>query len=631
MNTNCLLKFLKRNVVSWTVLITRYVRSGGYSDALWLFSLMQVSGVSPNSFTGVCLLSACTGLGDIWLGRCVHGVLLKSGIEEVHPYVGTSLIHMYAKCFDIDGACRVFHAMSEPGFVTWNAMLSGLVHNRLFRDALRFFSQGTCVPNSVTMLIMASLSNELDSFGLCRCLHGFVVQIGLERDVSVSNSLLDMYTNFGDIDTACLIFERMAIRDLVTWTTMMGAYVLAGHALEALYLFPKAKASGIAPDVVSMVNLLAACGILGNLNCVKLIHSQVNTHGFGFYIPLGNSLIAAYSKCRDMDSAKMVFNIMQEKSLVSWTAMISGYVHNGQAAEALWVLHQMVQTKDVDLDSVTLANVLAACSDLASLELCKQLHGFCIRGAFLLDHSVHNALIATYAKCGDARHANIVFDEISGIDTVSLNTIISGLGINGHGEAAITMFKAMLHDMNAKPDIITYLSVLAACSHSGLVKEGLMIFGRMIQVLEPNSEHCACIVDMLARAGQLGEAREIMYGISGEPSLSAWGALLGGCRLSGEVGLAQFVGEQLLELRVDDDDDVCGHVVVLCNVYASAGMFEEAERLRKKLKERGLAKSPGRSLICCTPTFGVAMRTRAPSQTTQWNMENVTGFGSQEI
>ena len=586
----------QRDVVSWSVMIHGYNRNGFRRKSMELFSQMRVSSLVPTSFTMVGVLVSVAGLGDPVLGRCVHGLILKNGID--HDFrVATALLNAYAKCGNVVDSYRVFGQLENPGLVSCSAIVSGFVYNDLFQEAVVLFSQFRrlgLVPNAATVLTLIRACIKLESRLLCESIHGIVVKISLVLDVAVNNSVLDMYSSMLDLDSATRVFEGMEFKDVISWTTMINLLVCLEHASDALVLFLHMRKTGISQDVVVAMNLISACSILGDLRRGREIHAQAIVNGFQSELPLKNSIIAMYSKCGDLDSSRTVFDQTNQKSLVSWTAMILGCVQNGYPRESLNLLIQMRGEETFRLDSVMLIGVLSACSELALLELCQQLHCHAFRAGFPQYRSVQNSLISAYSKCGVMEPAYNVFKEMIYIrDVISWNAIINGYGINGHGEIAVTLFHEMRNGPE-NPDAATYLSVLNACSHSGLLEDGLVIFNQMVEghTIRHSEDHCGCIVDLLARAGCLSDASEFVNRFMEKTGPNSWRALLNGCRLHGNVELAELAARMVYEL----DPGEPGQVVLLSNVYASVERFQDAEALRAGMKKKELIKNPGISL-----------------------------------
>lgn len=587
----------KKDVISWSVMIHGYNRNGFQRKSMELFSQMRVSSLVPTSFTMVGVLVSIAGLGDPLPGRCVHGLIIKNGLDSDFRVV-TALLNAYAKCGNVVESYRVFEQIENPGLVSCSAIISGFVYNGLFQGALVLFNQFRrlgLVPNAATVLTLIRACIVLESRLLCESIHGMVVKLSLVLNVSINNSVLDMYSSMLDLDAARRVFEGMECRDVISWTTMINLLIFLEYASNALILFRHMRNTGIRHDMVVTINLISACAILGDLRSGREIHAQAIVCGFESELPLRNSIMAMYSKCGDLDSSRIVFDQTTRKSLVSWTAMVLGCVQNGYPREALKLLIKMRGQETFCLDSVMLIGVLSACGEIALLELCQQLHCYAFEAGFPQYRLVQNSLISAYSKCGDMEPAYNVFKEMGYIqDLVSWNAIISGYGINGHGETAVALYHEM-RKRRQNPDAATYLCVLNACSHSGLVDDGLVIFNQMVEAhtIRPSEDHCGCIVDLLARAGCLSDASDFMSQYMEKMGPNAWRALLSGCQLHGNVGLAELAARKVHEL----DPGEQGQVVLLSNVYASVGRFQDAEALRESMKKKELIKNPGISLL----------------------------------
>ncbi|KAG9442666.1 hypothetical protein H6P81_018520 [Aristolochia fimbriata] len=585
----------EKNVIVWSVMIHGYARNGCV-ESLKLFSLMQISGLLPNSFTMVAVLVSLRDTKNPKLVHAFHGLIVKSGFEpELH--VGTALLDIYAKSGDIRASCKLFNNLNDPGLVSFSAMIARFVESGLFEESISLFKKLQTLglmPNTVTMLSVIQVAAETECFSLCECLHCYVIKVGMDLNLPVANCILDMYVRLGDLEIATKFFDRMTSKDVISWTTMIGFLVSNQFPTEALALFSQMRSFGSLPDDVTFLNLLSACALLCDLVRGRIIHSWVITSGFWSEISIMNSLVTLYSKCGDLDSAVTSFNSIANKSLVSWTAIISGHVQNGQPREAIEYLRRMRVQLRYNLDSVILVSVIAACAELADLELCSQFHGYAFTAGFFSYNTVQNNLITCYAKCGDLEQAYRVFSEMDHQDIVSWNSIIYGCGVNGEGRAAVDLFHQM-ERCGKEPDSITYLSVLHACSHSGLVNEGLAVFSKMaggekIRVL---GEHYGCVADMLARAGHLEEAREFAVAVAEKVGPRVWKAVLGGSRVHNNTKLAQIAGRKVLELDPGD----AGNLVLFSNVCNSVGRFEDAESLRLKMKMGSLKKDKGLSLL----------------------------------
>lgn len=587
----------QRDIVAWSIMVHGYAKNGLNKQALELFSCFRNSGLVPNSFMLVGVLVAVVGLQYLVLAQCVHGVVVKYGLVS-DSIVATAMLDAYAKCGSVFNSCKMFKQMDSPSLVSSNALLSGMVHNELFKEAVKAFVEFRrfgLVPNSVTMLTLFQGCLAQESRILCESMHVLVVKVGLISELAVNNSLLGVYTCLKDLVAANKIFNEMGCKDVISWTIMMGLLNDLEYASDAISLFHQMRNNSVKYDNVTMVNLIGSCANLGDLRKGKQVHAQAIISGYVSDINILNSIITLYAKCGDLPLSRAVFNQANERSLVSWSAIISGCVQNGQPQEAINLLLKLRTDYKSCFDLVTLVSALKASGDLAFLVFSQQLHCYAFKTGFPHHRSVLNSLISAYSKCGDVELACDVFRFMGDIrDVVSWNAIINGLGINGHGTMAVNLFHEMLKGQQI-PDNATYISVLNACSHSGLVDDGLKIFQQMVEEhrIIPSQELVGCIVDLLARAGCLSDVSGYISGFLNLMGPNAWKALLSGCLLHGNVEMVEFVAQRMVEKDPKNSEIL----VLVSNIFASFGRFQDAEGLRLRIDDNRLVKSPGISLL----------------------------------
>jgi pentatricopeptide repeat protein len=584
----------QRNVVSWTAMIAGCSQNGHPHEALSFFNEMQVQDLKPNLITVVSVLPACAGLLAVEQGKQIHGYVIKNGFES-NVVVSTGLVDMYTKCRNVDIALKVFERIPQRNVVSWNAIIGGYSHNGHPREALTFFNEMQVQgiqPNSITIVSVLPACADLLSLDQGKQIHSYIIRNGFESDV-VGTGLVDMYAKCGNVDIARRLFEKMPKRDVVSWTAIIAGYSQNGHPHEALAFFKEMQVQGIKPDSITIGSVLPACADLLVLEHGKQIHGYVMRSGFVSDVVLGNGLVDMYAKCGHICIARQLFERMPERDFVSWTAIIAGYSQNGHSHEALALFNEM-QVQGIKPDSITMVSVLSGCADLLALEQGKQIHGYAIRTGFESDVAVGNGLVHMYAKCGHIGIARHVFDKMLSRNVVSWNVMILGYGIHGHGEDALALFIQM-QQIGTKPDHITFVSVLTACSHAGLVHEGWQYFECMESDygLAPELEHYACLVDLLGRAGHLNEAHGIIKKMPLEPDAAMWGALLGACRIHCNIELGEEAAKHLFEL----EPNKAGYYVLLSNIYAEAGRWEDLAKLRTMMRDRGVKKRPGCSFI----------------------------------
>eukprot|EP01018_Ginkgo_biloba_P019138 Gb_38417 [translate_table: standard] len=423
-------------------------------------------------------------------------------------------------------------------------------------------------------------------------LHVHILKIGRDQNMKLLTKLVNMYATHGSMDSARLLFDKTCTRDLFLWNAMIIGYVNNGPCEEALAFYYQMKSIGIQPDKFSFPFVIKACASLSALQKGMEIHDDIVRSGFESDIFVETALVAMYAKCGIIELARKLFDKMSKRDLVTWSAMIAGYSQNDQPNEALTLFSEM-QQRDLKPDLVTIVSVLPACARLSALQRGKQIHGFIIRNEFETD-ILGTALVDMYAKCGSIDIARQLFDKMPKRDVVSWNAMIVGYGMHGHGEDALTLF-CQMHETGTKPDHTTFIGVLSACSRAGLVEEGRRYFRCMSRdyCITPKVEHYTCLVDLLGRAGHLDEAQNVIKEMPLQPNADVWGALLGACRIHFNIMLAEHVAESLFKLEPKN----CGHYVLLSNIYAEAGRWNDVAKVRIMMRNKGLKKTAGCSWI----------------------------------
>nr|ABR17838.1 unknown [Picea sitchensis] len=606
---------IRNNAVVWKETIIGYVKNGFWNKALRLYYQMQRTGINPDKLVFLSVIKACGSQSDLQAGRKVHEDIIARGFES-DVIVGTALASMYTKCGSLENARQVFDRMPKRDVVSWNAIIAGYSQNGQPYEALALFSEmqvNGIKPNSSTLVSVMPVCAHLLALEQGKQIHCYAIRSGIESDVLVVNGLVNMYAKCGNVNTAHKLFERMPIRDVASWNAIIGGYSLNSQHHEALAFFNRMQVRGIKPNSITMVSVLPACAHLFALEQGQQIHGYAIRSGFESNDVVGNALVNMYAKCGNVNSAYKLFERMPKKNVVAWNAIISGYSQHGHPHEALALFIEM-QAQGIKPDSFAIVSVLPACAHFLALEQGKQIHGYTIRSGFESNVVVGTGLVDIYAKCGNVNTAQKLFERMPEQDVVSWTTMILAYGIHGHGEDALALFSKM-QETGTKLDHIAFTAILTACSHAGLVDQGLQYFQCMKSDygLAPKLEHYACLVDLLGRAGHLDEANGIIKNMSLEPDANVWGALLGACRIHCNIELGEQAAKHLFEL----DPDNAGYYVLLSNIYAEAQRWEDVAKLRKMMKEKGVKKQPGCSVVAVhrdVQTFLVGDRTHPQSE-----------------
>ncbi|XP_077209969.1 tetratricopeptide repeat (TPR)-like superfamily protein [Tasmannia lanceolata] len=487
---------------------------------------------------------------------------------------------------------------------SWNSAIADLARSGNSLEALiTFFSLGkfSLKPNFSSFPCAIKSCADLSALKPGKQIHLQALILGFESDVFISSALLDMYVECGELDDARKLFDEIPHRNVVSWTSMIKGYVQNDKNHQALLLFKKLLIDESERDVgdflvdnVAAVTVLSACSRVSEMRMTRGVHGFLVKRGFEGDVGVGNTLMDAYAKCRDLSIARKVFDEMPERDVVSWNSMIAVYAQDGHSAEALKVFSQMLGGRDVDYNAVTLSTVLLACAHLGALQLGKCIHDQVIRMGLEENVFVGTSVIDMYCKCGRVEMARGAFDRMKEKNIKSWTAMVAGYGMHGRGKEALEVFYKMQAE-GVKPNYITFVSVLASCSHAGLVEEGWHWFNTMREEfkIDPGVEHYACMVDLLGRAGCLNEAYDLIKRMKIRPDFVVWGALLAACRIHKNVELGEISARKLFAL----DPKNCGYYVLLSNIYADARRWDDVERMRVLMKNRGLVKAPGYSLV----------------------------------
>ncbi|CAJ1977111.1 unnamed protein product [Sphenostylis stenocarpa] len=447
------------------------------------------------------------------------------------------------------------------------------------------------VPDVYTIPAVLKSCAKFAGTGEVKQFHPLTVKTGLWCDIYVQNTLVHVYSISGDIVSVDKVFDDMLVRDVVSWTGLISGYVKAGLFNEAIGLFFRMD---VEPNVATFVSILGACGKLGCLNLGRGIHGLGLKCLYVKELVVCNAVLDMYMRCESVTDARQMFDEIPNKDIISWTSMISGLVQRQCPRESLDLFCQML-VSGFEPDGVLLTCVLSACASLGLHDYGRWVHEYIDRRHIKWDVHVGTALVDMYAKCGYIDMAQRIFSGMPSRNIRTWNAYIGGLAINGHGREALKLFEDLV-ESGARPNEVTFLAVFTACCHSGLVSEGLKYFNEMsspLYNLSPWLEHYGCMVDLLSRAGQVGEAVELIKTMPMPPDVQIIGALLSACNIYGNVG---FTHEMLKSLQKFEFQD-SGIYVLLSNLYATNKKWADVRSVRRLMKQKGISKEPGSSLI----------------------------------
>lgn len=610
-----------------------FASQGHLQKAFKTFSLIQryISSSSDSSDQIVLSLShlllSCANLKSLPQGKQLHAHVISSGLER-HPILVPKLVTFYANLDFLVDAHYITETSNILHPLPWNLLISSYVRTGLCREALSAYEimvrKGTRPDNFTYPSVLKACSEESNLvFG--REVNKSIDCSGLDWNLYVQNALINMYGKCGEVDVARKIFDKMPERDAVSWNSMISCYAaksiwseafeifesmrresievniitwntIAGGCLRtgkykgALELICQMRSYGVDLDSVAVIIGLGACSHIGSLILGKEIHGlAVRNYSYGLD-KVKNSLITMYCRCKDLMHANILFHLVEVKSVITWNSIISGYTHWDKSEEASFLFREMMLSR-VEPNYVTIASILPLCARVANLQHGREFHCYITRREGFKDYLLlWNALVDMYSKSGKISIAKRLFDLLSKKDVVTYTSLIAGYGIQGDGKAALKLFEEMTKSQ-IKPDHVTMVAILSACSHSGLVVEGRMLFEKMssFYAITPHLEHFDCMVDLYGRAGLLKEAVEIFKRMPYQPTPELWATLIGACRIHRNIDVGDWAAEKLLEMRPQNS----GYYVLIANMYAAAKHLDKLKKVRTLMRNLRVSKAPG--------------------------------------
>ncbi|KAK8942706.1 Pentatricopeptide repeat-containing protein [Platanthera zijinensis] len=520
--------------------------------------------------------------------RCllqIHSQIIRHCLHR-NPVIASKLVAAYSLCLRPYSAASVFSLVPEPTSHLFNTLIRAFAHNSL--PSLSFFTfsrmqRSSVKPDSFTYpFLLKSSSAPLRTVEL---IHAHILKLGFLGDIFVPNSLIDSYSKSGEVGSAKMVFEEMLVKDVVSWNSMVAALVRAGELRDARRLFDEMPER----DIISWNSMLDGYAKAGELDAAfDLFHRMPARNVVSW-----STVLAGYCNTGDMETARMLFDKMPAKNVVAWTIMISGYASKGLAHDASILMDQMEEA-GLEPDVGAAVGILSACAESGFLVLGKRIHAAFKRRKLRFFIQISNALIDMYSKCGDLDEAWAIFEEMEEKDLVSWNSMVHGLAVNGHGRRALELFSEM-EDNRIVPDGFTFVGLLCACTHIGLIKEARRFFTSMEKEygIVPTIEHYGCLIDLLGRGGLLMEAYSIAKTMPFEANAVIWGSILNACRVHNNVSLAEKVVDELMSLEPSHE----GNFAIILNIFAAAGKWDAMGGDRLKMKDSARRNRAGSSCV----------------------------------
>eukprot|EP00250_Pteridium_aquilinum_P022553 c25410_g1_i4 orf=894-3218(+) len=587
--------FPDRDAVSWSAIITGSAQHGHNVLALELFAKMQQAGVMPDRILYVNVLQACGSFGALRQGMILHAQILRHSFE-LDVVRGSALVDMYARCACLDEALNVFNGLQGRNLVSWNAIIAGCVQHKRPTLALQFFERmlRDCVQHDeITSMWVLKACGSVGASEQGHWIHEHAIWAGFEANTLVEASLIDMYMKLAELEGAQRVFDRSSSPSLRAWNAMIAGHAVQKQCVAVIMLLEKMQQKNLSPDEFTLSCICKACATVKAVGEGKLLHDQTIRCGVDSDVVIGNGLIYMYIEFGDLMAAQKVFKDLPIQDVASWNSMITGYAWHDFDFLAIELFEQMQQENQLP-NSVTYLCILKACSNIGAIRQGKLIHDLVVRSQVGEDVIIGSALVDMYAKSGGLHCAWKVLCDLPERNVVSWGAIISGYALYGCLDSCKRCLQVMQGE-GLKPDGRIYSSILAACSHTGLVEEGREHFKGMQEVhgLIPSMDHCNCMIDLLCRAGFLREAKELLSTMPISPHISGWMSLFTACRIHGNRELARLCFDR----AVDMDPEMAGGFVALLNVFAESHMWDDVQKVQELWRSMGAAKKPGRAWV----------------------------------
>lgn len=583
---------LQHDLFSWSSIITVYAKQGYGTRALESLDRMMEEGIPPNRITFIGILSACAGKDALGEGKRAHARFeMCEPINDV--ILETALLNFYGKCGKLKDAQGVFDKMTSRDNVAWNAIIAASIDQKQGLLAFEFFKQmhtEGVTPDKVTFtsLIDACANHKVLLIG--KQFHGYLVERGYELDIVLGTTLVNMYGRCSCLEDAHRVFDTMPFHNVVSWNALISGHAQNGLGAEAMQLFNLMQKSGLNADNITFISIFDACFTLVE---GMHVHACIVYQGLESDSLIGNALVNMYGKRNRLDDAQYVFHKMPKCNVITWTSMIATYAQEGHCSDALKLFDRM-REKKVQPDKVTFICGLTACTSQMALAEGKQMHQHILDSGIEIDIDLGNALITMYTKCGKVKTSQSLFEQMPNRDVISWNAVVTGFAQHGMGKEAVLFFQRML-DEGITPSKVTFVGVLTACSHAGLVEYGRCFFisADEYKGITIDVDHQDCMTDLLGRSGCFSEAEALVNEMPFQPSALSFLVLLGACKHLAEIECGERLANQIYELDPHDPSPY----VILSNIYVDTGIGIDATKVRCDMRALNSREKEDHDLI----------------------------------
>lgn len=561
----------RKTSVSWNTMISGYLSNDRFELARHMFDQMSVRDLVSWNI----MITGFIRNKDLGAAKALFDQMPERDVVSWN-----ALLSGYAQNGYLNEARRTFEEMPVKNEISWNGILAAYVQNGRMEEARRLFEMKDTWEVVSWNCLMGGYLKKKSLVEAREVFDRMPV-----RDEVSWNTIISCYAQNGDIIAAKELFDESPVRDVFTWTAIVSGYAQNGLLDEARRIFNKMPEK----NTVSWNAMIAAYVQYRRMDLARELFEAMPFANISSW----NTMITGYAQSGDIELARSLFDRMPHRDCISWAAIISAYAQSGNSEEALHMFVKMKREGE-NINRSCFTGVLSTCADVAALELGKQIHGLLMKAGFESGCFVGNALLAAYCKCGCIEEAYDVFREIMEKDIISWNTMINGYARHGFGKEALDLFKNM-ERLGIRPDDVTMVGVLSACSHTGLTDTGMEYFYSMNRDygITANPKHYTCVIDLLGRAGRLSEAQNLIESMSFEPDAATWGALLGASRIHNDTQLGEKAAEMIFMLEPWN----AGMYVLLSNLYASSGRWQDVRKMRLKMRDTGVLKAPGYSWV----------------------------------
>ncbi|KAI5078157.1 hypothetical protein GOP47_0007981 [Adiantum capillus-veneris] len=609
-----------RDAVSWGTMVGGYVHQGQYLAALKLFERMQSSGLRPSHVTLLVAMKACSGIQACGWGKALHGQIIERAYES-DVLIGSTIVDFYAKCGCLQDALSVFEKLQSRNDVSWSALIGGYAQYGQNSLALKFFErmqQGGVTASKVTFLCVSKACGNMEALDQGRLIHHQIIVSGLQVDMLVGSSLLDMYAKCGELEAAQTMFDCLPKRDVVSWSAMIAGYSQLGHGIRALQCFEKMQEENIRPNKVTFLCSLKACGSAEALLQGQLIHDQIIRSHLEADNMVASSLIDMYGKCGRLEDAHCLFQMLHNPDAVAWGAIIAVHAQHEQGISALDLFFQM-QSKRLRPDKFIFSCSLKACGIVGALLDGKLIYYQVVSSGFDSDKVINNALVDMFGKCASLREAREVFDKMSSRDAITWGTMIVGYAQNGFGLLALELFDELCQTY-LKPDKVIYVSTLMACANIQSIEHGKRIHEHILQSsIELDEVLGSNLLDMYVKCSDLEAARKVFddwpkrsvmlwdvmiagyveHGLNDSalelfgkiveeqlaPNIAILACVLKACGVTGALDKGRYIHNMIIKGQFETDV-VIGSTLV--DMHVKCGRLYEAHHVLNRLANRNV-------------------------------------------